>query len=114
MAKSSEWKKIHVDTFDLQLDTNNYRFPPQLKGLAQPQLLNALMNNYNVDSIAESISEKGFYQHELLVVVHEGNKHIVVEGNRRLAACKALLMPDKLPNGHRRTFTQLSSVTDLD
>ena len=76
MAKSSEWKKIHVDTFDLQLDTNNYRFPPQLKGLAQPQLLNALMNNYNVDSIAESISEKGFYQHELLVVVHEGNKHI--------------------------------------
>lgn len=114
MAKKPEWIKKSINTLDILLDTNNYRFPPSLKGIQQPQLLNALISSYDVHSVASSIADNGFFQHELPIVVVENGKHIVVEGNRRLAACKALLRPENLLDGQRKKFTQLASTTDLD
>ncbi len=113
MANNSDWERKPIDTLDLLLDTNNYRFPPNLKGLHQPRLLNALISTYDVYAVAASIADKGFFRHELPIVVVEKGKHIVVEGNRRLAACKALLRTENLPDGQRKKFTQLAAVTDL-
>lgn len=112
MTKPSQWKKTEVDTQDLFLDDQNWRFPPHLHGLAQPQLLEALIDEYDVYEIASSIEENGFYPHESLVVVVEKGKHIVLEGNRRLAACKALLQPEKLSDSNRTRFSKLSVATD--
>ncbi|MBL7841924.1 MAG: hypothetical protein JNJ75_17385 [Cyclobacteriaceae bacterium] len=112
MTKPSQWKKTEIDTQDLFLDDQNWRFPPHLHGLAQPQLLEALIDEYDVYEIASSIEENGFYPHESLVVVLEKGKYIVLEGNRRLAACKALLQPEKLSDSNRTRFTKLSAATD--
>ncbi len=112
--KTPIWKKDEIDIQSLLLDTDNFRLPPNMKGLLQPKLLNALIEAYNVEEIARSISEKQFYPHEALIVVFENKKYVVLEGNRRLAACKALLNPQNLEDGYRKKFTQLASTTNRD
>ncbi|MBI3218526.1 MAG: hypothetical protein HYZ44_03365 [Bacteroidetes bacterium] len=112
--KTTEWKKDDIDVQNLLLDPDNFRLPPNMKGLLQPHLLNALIDSYNVAEIARSISENKFYPHESLIVILENKKYIVLEGNRRLAACKALWHPQNLPDKHRKKFTQLASIADLE
>jgi hypothetical protein len=112
MTKPSQWEKDSIDTQDLFLDDQNWRFPPELHNLPQPKLLEALIDEYDVYEIASSIEENGFYPHESLVVVKEKGKYIVLEGNRRLAACKALLQPEKLSDNNRNRFTKLSATTN--
>jgi ParB-like chromosome segregation protein Spo0J len=43
-----------------------------------------------VDEIAFSIHANGFFRHEPLLIESHGDRYVVVEGNRRLAACKLL------------------------
>lgn len=59
-------------------------------------ILNILWNNMAVDEIVQSIISNGFFQNEALLIVEEEGKNIVVEGNRRLAAVKAILNPEKV------------------
>ena len=73
-------------------------------------ILNILWNNMAVDEIVQSIISNGFFQNEALLIVEEEGKNIVVgshgtalstiiivvEGNRRLAAAKAILNPEKV------------------
>lgn len=112
--KTPVWRKDEIDVQSLLLDSENFRLPPDLHGLLQPELLNKLIERYDVEDIARSISEKRFYPHESLVVVHENKKYIVIEGNRRLAACKALWTPQNLPDRYKKKFTQLAATTDFD
>ena len=59
-------------------------------------ILNMLWSNMAVDEIVQSIISNGFFQNEALLIVEEDGKNIVVEGNRRLAAVKAILYPEKV------------------
>ena len=59
-------------------------------------ILNTLWSNMAVDEIVQSIISNGFFQNEALLRVEEDGKNIVVEGNRRLAAVKAILYPEKV------------------
>jgi hypothetical protein len=80
---------------DLWLDPTNPRLgrrntdPPK----SQTQLLK-LMRDWNIEELATSFVESGFWTQEALVVVRElrGRRvqSVVVEGNRRLAALKTL------------------------
>lgn len=114
MKKPYEWEKDQIEVHKLLLDNNNYRLPLHLKGLLQPQLLDALIEEYDVEDIAKSISEKGFYPHESIVVVVENKKYIVLEGNRRLAACKALLSPQNIVDNKKKKFIQYAAITDFE
>jgi hypothetical protein len=46
-----------------------------------------------VDEVAMSIAVSGYWGQEPLVVAEEKGKHVVIEGNRRLAAVRALVDP---------------------
>ncbi len=47
-----------------------------------------------MDEIAFSIHANGFFRHEPLLVEANGDRYVVIEGNRRLAACKLLTDPE--------------------
>ncbi|MFZ2279799.1 MAG: ParB/RepB/Spo0J family partition protein [Prosthecobacter sp.] len=77
---------------ELQFDHEN----PRLKGFGiQPktpekEIIELLWRHMAVDEVAMSIAANGFFPHEPLIVAKENGKWVVIEGNRRLAAVRAL------------------------
>jgi len=54
-------------------------------------IMEILWEAMDVRELVQSIAASGFFQHEPLIVATEEKNHIVIEGNRRLAAVKVLL-----------------------
>lgn len=57
----------------------------------EDELVERLWKEFAVDELAMSIASNGYFEHEPLFAAHEDGRHVVVEGNRRLAAVKILL-----------------------
>jgi hypothetical protein len=57
------------------------------------EVIKTLWQEMAVDEVAMSIVASGYWQQEPLIVTKEGGKWVVIEGNRRLAAIRALLEP---------------------
>jgi hypothetical protein len=91
-----EWLKQKVKVTDLFLDTKNIRLDIGVD-LSQDALINDLFTNEDAMQVLRSIAINGFFPDEIPVVVKESNKFIVLEGNRRVAAVKALLRPEIVP-----------------
>jgi len=58
--------------------------------------------------VAESIATRGFFPNEPLLAVKEDGRFVVVEGNRRLAALKALREPSLLEGTYERQVERLA------
>jgi len=94
-------KKAPVDTLpvtQLHFDKENprlseYGVTPET---TNDEILTILWDAMDVAELVQSIAASGFFAHEPLVVTKEGSTHVVIEGNRRLAAVKVLLN-DTLP-----------------
>ena len=56
----------------------------------EDEILKVLWDAMDVMELVMSISSSGYFPHEPLIVCEEGGIHIVLEGNRRLAALKVL------------------------
>ena len=82
-----------IKTGDLQFD----RLTPRLaeygvtEQASDEDILRILWDAMDVRELVQSIAASGFFAHESLIVAIEGGKHIVIEGNRRLAAVKVLI-----------------------
>jgi len=93
MAIKSEIKFAALD--DLFLDPMNPRLGRENTGrdVSQDKVLD-LMQDWNLDELAVSFLESGFWSQEAVLVVNEKlyghNCLVVVEGNRRIAALKML------------------------
>src|SRR5260370_23417049 len=62
---------------------------------SQFQILQTLWKHMAIQEIAMSIAHSGYFNHEpLFVEAGPGNKFVVIEGNRRLAAVNLLLKPE--------------------
>lgn len=102
----------------LELDPQNPRLPEEIQGQGQRQLLEELYRNFNLDELATSMAQNGYFDEEPLVVVPKTlpenltdclsddpkfiryvedkcKAFVVVEGNRRLSTVQ-LLSNDKL------------------
>jgi len=76
----------------LLLDDQNYRFPEDALGTSQDELLKRLDRDFDLLPIGRSMARNGYFVEEPLVTIPGlGDTHVVVEGNRRLAALKLLL-----------------------
>ena len=90
----------HISADKLFFDLKNPRLLQfNLQHADDTQILNVLWREMAVKDIVMSIQANGFFETEPLLAIEEGNKVIVVEGNRRLAAVKAILHPDLIKNG---------------
>lgn len=89
-------KMVAVD--DLLLDNLNPRLSGHNGGKSQEDLLLELYSSFHLDDILTSLAENGYFSEEPLIgTPQEGHEvtqppYIVVEGNRRLAALRILLL----------------------
>ena len=84
---------------ELFFDVKNPRLVEFEHTSDEKKILNILWDNMAVNEIVMSILANGFFENEAMYVVIENGKKIVVEGNRRLAAVKAILDPSAILNG---------------
>ncbi len=83
-----------LDVDSLMLDLKNPRLSQELsRTVDQEALLQILWKLMSVDEVALSIAANGYFPTEQLHAVVEAGRHVVVEGNRRLAAVKLLRDP---------------------
>jgi hypothetical protein len=107
--QQTSWPREEVAVSNLFLDHKNPRLhDPARPNRSQAELLSDLLATEDVEEIARSLAAQGVYPHELLIAVKErvGGKTAlrVVEGNRRLAALKALVSAETVPPALRKKF----------
>lgn len=109
-----DWETKTVKVGSLFLDPENPRIPPGLNLAGEPRLIEELTVHDDVQSLARNIVDNGFFPSEPLVCIKESGKILVVEGNRRLAACKLLANPNLAPSDLIRRFRAMSANFDID
>ncbi|MDE0025599.1 MAG: hypothetical protein OXP69_14405 [Spirochaetaceae bacterium] len=91
-----------MPTSDLGFDRHNPRLV-EFKVTSETtdeELIQLLWDTMDVYELVLSIAASGFFPHEALIVAREASKHVVIEGNRRLAAVRVLLKPDIIDFGN--------------
>ena len=93
-----------VDAADLLLDAANPRFGVQNPGRSQTEVLDHIVGRFGVDDILSSLVVNGYFEAEPVVCRRqpESSTYVVVEGNRRLAACLILLEDERARRHERR------------
>lgn len=95
----------YISADKLSFDIKNPRLVEQkLSGADESIIINVLWKEMAVKDIVMSIQANGFFQTEPLLVLKDKAKNVVVEGNRRLAAVKAILHPEMIDNGGMDRF----------
>lgn len=93
-----------IDARNLLLDDSNPRFGMQDPGSGQAELLDHIVAIFGIDDVLSSLSVNGYFEAEPLVCRRQpdATTFVVVEGNRRLAACLILLEDERARNQPRR------------
>jgi hypothetical protein len=102
--KRGEMRPLRVS--NLLLDGENFRLPEDVaKEASQIELLKMLERDYDLNTIAESLIDNGYFIEEPLVVIKATKeKYIVIEGNRRLAALKFLTQPEFRKYSYQKSY----------
>lgn len=95
---------VNVDIDDLRLDLQNYRIP-----IAPDDEAAALNYLFAAEDVLEQIKlflRDGYFDNEVPIAVKEGGAYVVLEGNRRVSALKAIANPEVVPD-HRAQVEEL-------
>ena len=107
-----DWPIKGVSLDEILLDTDNVRLNVTGK-VAQSSLLADLFNYENAMELVISIVENGVFPDELPVVIEQDGKYIVIEGNRRIAALKAIQKPDIAPDSFATKIKGLGALPNV-
>lgn len=102
------WKTKYLSPTSLHLDTKNPRLGREYLSRAPRQIIQYLFEHDKAAEVAESIVTRGYFPNEPLLAIKEDEKLVVIEGNRRLAALKALREPALLEGKFERQLQRLS------
>lgn len=97
---------------DLDLDAGNPRFGGMAKSDAiQSDILGHIVENFSVSDVLSSLAVNGYFRAEPLVGrrIKGTDRYVIVEGNRRLAAC-LLLAEDERARHHTKTAERARAV----
>lgn len=110
----SKWKTRSLSIENLKLDIKNPRFSYQsTKVMNQTEIIKYLVANHAVYELAKDIAINGYLLNEEPIVCKEGETYVVLEGNRRVAACKILLNPYKYLSSQRaKELTKYDKLND--
>jgi ParB-like chromosome segregation protein Spo0J len=109
---NSAWPSRLVSVSSLQLDARNPRLGRETSVRAPREIVQYLFDHDKALEVAQSIASRGYFPNEPLLVIKEGDEFVVVEGNRRLAALKALREPGLLEGSLLRQVERLSRQMD--
>ena len=110
---AAAWPTSVEAVSDLHLDSLNPRLTGEVAGFNQHELVRHMFEHYKAASVAESIARHGYLPTEPMVAVKEEDDLVVVEGNRRLAALKALFAPTILDGTDERKIERLGEAIDI-
>jgi hypothetical protein len=88
--KAPQPAAVMVQVGKLDFDKENPRFPPEIATATDDVLIERFIRDERLQELVESIGDQGYFPGEPLLVVKNGTRYTVVEGNRRLAALKLL------------------------
>lgn len=112
MATNS-WPTKFLSVINLHLDVKNPRLGQETASQAPREIFKYLFEHDKALDVAESIASRGFFPNEPLLAIKENGRYVIVEGNRRLAALKALREPGLLEGPLERQLERLSKrITD--
>ncbi len=97
---------------DLRLDKDNPRFGFQKHtAVSQTDILTRIVEYFGIDDVLSSLAVNGYFSAEPMVCRKDSdsNKYIVLEGNRRLAAC-LILAGDERAKQHARRIRQYQEI----
>ena len=102
---SADGKVNRVQLKDLLLDDTNPRFGLQDRGAGQERILDLIVEKFGVNDVLSSLAVNGYFDAEPLVCrrTPDSRKVVVVEGNRRLAACLIITGDRRASNQARRS-----------
>lgn len=105
MLDTSSWPRVTLRVQDdLHLDPSNVRLETA-SAKVEADIIEDLFDNENAFELVDAIAKVGYLTHEVPVAVKTKGKYIVVEGNRRLAALKAIQNPMIVPTYRARVET---------
>jgi hypothetical protein len=111
------WPTKRLSVASLQLDAKNPRLGRETSVRAPREIIQYLFEHDKGLEVAQSITHRGYFPNEPLLAVKERDQLVVVEGNRRLAALKALREPGLLEGSVRKALERLSrqieNLTDI-
>ncbi len=92
----SEWSQRLLSIEHLKLDIDNPRFSYfSKKKMNQTEIVKFLIERFDVYDMAKDIASDGYLLNEEPIVCKEEDSYVVLEGNRRVSACKILLNPHR-------------------
>lgn len=97
---------------ELDLDLHNVRIPGG--NLDESAIVNYLVEAADLLGLVRSILRDGYVDNELPVVVDEDGRCVVLEGNRRIAALKAIYRPSLLGMAAPKVERLISRHPDAD
>ena len=111
MAEAA-WKQKRLLVTSLFLDERNPRLGRETGARAPREIVQYLFQNDKALDVARSIAILGYFENEPLLAIIEDGHHVVVEGNRRLAALKALKEPGLLIGNDAKQVERLTRQID--
>jgi hypothetical protein len=102
------WQTKSFAVASLHLDSKNPRLGRETSARAPREIVQYLFEHDKALEVAESIATRGYFPNEPLLAVRENDRLVVVEGNRRLAALKALREPGLLEGAKQGQVERLS------
>ena len=102
------WPTKRLSVANLHLDAKNPRIGRETSARAPREIIQYLFAHDKALEVAQSIAARGYFPNEPLLAIRENEQLVVVEGNRRLAALKALREPGLLEGATRRQIERLS------
>ena len=112
MLDTSGWRQLELDVLKaLRLDPHNVRL--EVAGARiEADIMEDLFANEDVLGLVDGICKVGYLTHEIPVVVERKGSFVMVEGNRRLAALKAIQNPQLVPEYRARISALTKQIAD--
>lgn len=105
---TANWKTKPLSPKSLHLDAKNPRLGREHSSRAPREIIQYLFEHDKAMEVAESIATRSYFPNEPLLAVKEDGRLVVVEGNRRLAALKALQEPALLDSKYEKQVERLA------
>lgn len=109
------WPNKYLSPQSIELDPDNPRLPGLPHNATQPEVIKEMFEAGKARDMIRSIGKAGYFPDQRVVVIRKQgsqSKFVVVEGNRRVCACKSLRKPSTVPEKHRRFVSKWADLAE--
>jgi hypothetical protein len=113
VLNTAAWPELELSVLTgIQLDPKNVRLETTTAQV-EADILEDLFANEDALGLVDAISKVGYLTHETPIVVKRRGQYVVVEGNRRIAALKAIQNPMIVPDYQARVIALSKNILDV-